>query len=247
MAGCAHPVQTAATLFAWCSYHGLDPRSGFLEAVKLLGGTLELDADRAAELEAEQQRRKDKRDHDANIFRERERRTAFDIWHAGEPFRGTPVEDYLRRCRGLEELPDGLVLRYAPQVAYFHGETTDETGRRSPRVIWRGPAMLAPIVDAGGTFRALHCTWLDLELDGGKAIIVDPDSGEKLPSKKVRGSKAGNVIRLVEPLRGNPAAAEASAGDPASLTFVVGEGIETVLSVWYALNCSGRDLSHFDF
>jgi putative DNA primase/helicase len=58
--------------------------------------------------------------------------------------------------------------------------------------------MLAPVVDAGGKFRAVHITWLDLELAGGKAIVVNPESGETLPSKKVCGSNAGNVIRLVE-------------------------------------------------
>ena len=103
-------------------------------------------------------------------------------------------------------------------------------------VIWRGPAMLAPIVDAGGTFRGLHCTWLDLEQPKGKAIVVDPDdSGETLPSKKVRGSKAGNVIRLVELDAASPA------------TLYMGEGIETVLSVWCALRLDGRDLCARDF
>ncbi len=206
----------------------------FLRAIELLGGITEPDAERAAELKREQQRRKNKREQEANAFRERERRAAFDIWHRGADWRGTPVEDYLRRCRGIEQLPERLALRYAPQVAYFHGEEGDELGRKSPRVIWRGPAMLAPIVDVGGLFRAVHITWLDLKRPKGKAVIVDPDSRETLPSKKVRGSKGGHVIRLVD-------------AGMAARRLVMGEGIETVLAAYAALALGGRDLSAISF
>jgi len=214
--------------------HGLDLRKEFLEAVNLLGGAIEPDAERAAELEREQKLRKEKREREADQYRERERRTAFDIWHAGERWLGTPVEDYLRRARGLDALPERLQLRYAPVVAYFHGEETNEFGRTAGRVIWRGPAMLAPIVDAGAKFRGVHITWLDPDLPNGKAIIVDPISGETLPSKKVRGSLSGNAIRLVDV--------------PASAQLFAGEGIETVLSVWRALCKAAADnFSHAAF
>jgi hypothetical protein len=165
-------------------------------------------------------------------YRERERKAAFEIWRAGTPIGGTPAQDYLR-LRGILELPEGLVLRYTPAAAYFHGEEENEIGRMVPRVIVRGPAMLAPIVDAGGTFRGVHITWLDLELPKGKAIIVDPDSGEVLASKKSRGTVGGNIIRLAWPEGAD--------------TFYAGEGIETTLSVWYALKCAGRDLSRAAF
>ena len=119
-------------------------------------------------------------------------------------------------------------------VAYFHGEQINAYGRKAPRHIYRGRAMLAAITDAGGVFRAVHCTWLDLDRPNEKAKILDPDTGEELPSKKVRGSKNGNAIRLVE------------AGAVAS-RLIIGEGIETVLSVWTALTQAGRDLSGTSF
>ena len=213
--------------------HGLDPRADFLEALKLLGGATEPSAERAAELERERELRKNERQVEANEFRERERRTAFDIWHSGERWHGTPVEDYLRRCRGIIELPERLQLRYAPIVAFFHGEETNEFGRKAPRVIWRGPAMLAPIISDTGTFRGVHITWIDLDLPNGKAIVVDPESGEVLPSKKVRGSQGGNAIRLVDA--------------PGATRHLVGEGIETVLSAWCALRQADRDLAGVAF
>jgi hypothetical protein len=173
----------------------------------------------------------------------------FNMWQAGDHWPGTPVEEYLRRCRELADLPDRLPLRFAPQVAYFHGEDVDKLGRKSPRVIWLGPAMLAPIVDAGGTFCAVHITWLNTELPSGKAIVVDPESGETLSSKKVRGSKAGNTIRLVEPYPHVPAFEKADQISQEQATFLlyIGEGIETVLSVWLALKRGGRDLSRSFF
>src|SRR6185312_2985899 len=95
-----HDGGDVIKLVAVC--HGLDPRADFLEAVRLLGGVAKLSPERAAELE-------------------RERRKAFDMWNAGERWSGTAVEQYLK-LRGLEQLPEGLPLRYAPMVAYFHGE-----------------------------------------------------------------------------------------------------------------------------
>ena len=50
----------------------------------------------------------------------------------------------------------------------------------------------------------------------GKAIIIDPDTGEQLPVRKVRGSKAGGWIELC--------------GSAAPLVVVAGEGIETALA-----------------
>lgn len=208
-------------------HHGLRPREDFLEVVKLLGGAAELSADRAAELQRERALRESKREREANAYRERERRTAFDMWLAADSLIGSPAETYLREKRAIAELPFRPHLRFAPIAAYFHGHADNEIGRKVPRVVHRGPAMLAPIVDAEGRFRGVHMTWLDLARPSGKAAIADPDhAGVELQAKKVRGSQGGNAIRLVPGVK------------PRRL--YLGEGIETVLSVWFALMRAGR-------
>lgn len=225
--------------------HGLDPRADFLAVVDLLGGVAEPSPERAAELEQERALRKAQRDKEANEYREKERRRAFEIWHAGAPWRGTAVEQYLREARGIAVLPERLLLRYAPVVAYFDGEETDETGRTRPRVVHRGPAQLAPIVDGGGKFRGVHVTWLDLAQPGGKAVITDPAGGEPLAAKKSYGSVGGYIIPLVDaPATYFGALPRANPTPTPALTGYVGEGIETVLSAWSALSRCGRDLSH---
>ena len=226
-----HDGGDVIKLVALC--HGLDPRADFLEAVRLLGGVSKLSLERSAELEHERLIRQNRHDQEASEFRARERRKAFDLWNAGELWPGTAVEQYLK-LRGLEQLPEQLPLRYAPMVAYFHGEQVNAYGRKAPRSIYRGRAMLAAITDTCGVFRAVHCTWLDLVRPSGKAQILDPDTGEELPSKKVRGSKNGNVIRLID------------VGVAVS-RLIIGEGVETVLSVWLALKQSGRDVSATSF
>ncbi len=199
----------------------------FRAAIEQLGGAAEPDAERAAELERERQAKRTKAAVANNAFRERERETVFEIWRRGTPFRGTPVQDYLE-LRGLHTLPADLRLRYLDDMPYYL------TGAKDATIVHRGPCMLAPIVDAGGTFRALHMTWLDLNRLKGKAGIREPETGAYLPSKKVRGSKAAHVIRLSQP-------------SDAPVSLCLGEGIETVLSVWLALQRSGRDLSGFAF
>jgi hypothetical protein len=206
---------------------GLDFRS----AIAWLGGPGEVDPAIAARRERERTAEKAKREADADAFRLRERGWLYDIWKAALPAPGTPVEDYLRLRR--LELPPGVRLRCAPDMPYFHGTESSEDGRQHQRVIHRGPAMVAPIVGPNGHFRGLHFTYLDLTRPKGKAVIVDPDTGEPLPAKKVRGTKAGGVIELTRPVT------------PRRL--IIGEGIETVLSVWLALHKLGRDLADVAF
>jgi hypothetical protein len=145
-------------------------------------------------------------------------------------------------------LPARLNVRYAPIVAFFHGSEVNEIGREVPRVIYRGPAMLAPIVDASGIFRGVHITWIDLAQPNGKAVILDPDDdGARLKPKKIRGSMGGYVIRLagpaaapISPSQGSPDEAQQKV---VGFTVHAGEGIETVLSVYAALSLAGRDVS----
>lgn len=209
----------------------------FLAACEIINGEPMPAADRrvspeeikaAAEArEAERAARDAERAREESAWREREREAAFEIWQSGAAFAGSPAEAYLRG-RGLDELPERAPLRFAPMVAYFHGDEVNELGRRAPRVVYRGPAMLAPIVDpADGRFRAVHITWIDPDRAGRKAAIRNPDDGALLLARKVRGSKAGNVIKL-QHMSASPS------------TLYIGEGIETVLSVWLALLREGR-------
>jgi hypothetical protein len=177
-------------------------------------------AKRDAEREAEQEK-----------YRETTRHSAFAIWQRGAPFEDSPAETYLRECRGIKDLPDRLKLRFAPDLPYFEGCTIDDRGFKVPRLVHRGPAMLAPIVEPlTGKFRAVHRTWIDLDQPNGKARVLDPQTGKLLDAKKGLGSKQTNVVRLVH-ISERPG------------RLYIGEGIETVLSVWYALHKrSGADL-----
>lgn len=184
----------------------------------------------AAHVKAEAE--KEKAQHD---FREAERRRLFGFWTRAQHVAGTLGEAYLA-ARGIPLPPARALakaLRFAPDMPYFEGEEVDARGKKRPRMIHRGPAQLAAITDAAGTFRGLHITWIDLDNPKNqfKAELFHPETGEALPAKKVRGSKQGNRIALL------PAAA------PDAPALIVGEGIETVLSVWAALARLGRDLS----
>lgn len=127
-----------------------------------------------------------------------------------------PRDRYLAG-RGLL-MPANARLRCHPSIAYRNG--------KGAPVLLTGPAMLAPILSAGGAFWGLHTTWIDPAGPKGKAMIVDPETGEIMPSKKVRGTKAGGYIDL--------------GGDIARVRMFAGEGIETVLAVYTALVRAAR-------
>ncbi|OAI22895.1 hypothetical protein A1351_20215 [Methylosinus sp. R-45379] len=154
----------------------------------------------------------------AEQFREDERRRAWKIWRRAVPPQGTLVEAYLAH-RGLS-LPIGARLKFAERLALW-----DKPGGA---IVHEGPAMVAAIIRPDGRFGGVHQTWIDLSTEKGKAAIVDA-KGKELPSKKVRGSKKGGSI-LLRP----------SAGAPRRL--MIGEGIETVISVLDALAERGSPL-----
>jgi CHC2 zinc finger len=210
----------------------LAERLDFRSAVAWLGGAGEVDPAIAAKRDGERASEKAKREAETNAYRQRERGTLYDIWRAALPAPGTPVQDYLHRRR--LDLPPGAKLRCVRNMPYFCGEETGEDGRKRQRVIHRGPAMVAPIVGPHGKFRGLHFTYIDLDQPKGKAVVTDPDTGEELSAKKIRGSKAAGYIELIR----SPTPAR---------RLIVGEGIETVLSVWLALHGLGRDLTDVAF
>ncbi len=168
-----------------------------------------------------------RKDGYANAARERERKRLYDaFWTRGVWFQSTPVERYLA-ARGLV-LPDNARIKYIADMPMF------ADGReRDPLLVHRGPAMLAALIDAAGTFRGLHITWLDPHGYKGKAAIINPGTGEVLPSKKMRGTKLGTYIDL------------GGVGNPERM--IAGEGIETVGAVYTALVRARRDVSRTAF
>lgn len=197
----------------------------FREAIERLGGVRVLsDAERDT-LEREVADKKRKRDEETARYREEEQQRLLTIWRTAALGDTADIARYFE-ARGLD-VPNPLFARAVQSMPYFHGEFVPEDdpyGRSYPRVIHNGPAMLAAMQDDAGAFVGLHITWLDRY--GAKARIFDPDSGEKLPSKKMRGSvKAAhiNLIRCAAPER-----------------LFLGEGNETVLSAWTALRRTRR-------
>jgi hypothetical protein len=173
---------------------------------------------------------KAKRTHDSdNAYRERERKRLFDWWEAAAPFPGTPVADYLGG-RGLL-VPANARLRFHPRIPLFADGREQE-----PRMLHQGPAMLAAILSpnfgsAGFHFSGLHMTWLDPSGPKGKLSTIDPETRETVPSKKIRGSKAGGYIDL-----GGDRYDEFDHDDrPVYARMFAGEGIETTLVPYTAL------------
>lgn len=148
------------------------------------------------------------------------------LWKRSErDLTGTPVEAYLAR-RGLTA-PAGAHLRYAADLPYFVMRKQPD-GRFAPEELMRGPAMVAGVIGPDGRFTAAHLTWIDLSAADGKARVVDPQTGELQPAKKVRGSVHGARIELVR------------VGRPTRM--LIGEGIETSLSPYRVLVERGSPL-----
>ncbi len=219
----------------------------FLSAIERLGGRATPDPEAAQRLFDERERKRLSREKTAAEYREAERKRLFKTWKtAVKDLAGTPVEGYLAG-RGLQLPQPCIGLRYLPSAPYFHGERIDDRGRKSPIKIHSGPAMLGAFIRPDGKFGGLHTTWLEdyrarLEFVEGeqqtmrlfrKIELADPDTGEVLNSKKMRGSKTGAYIAI------------AKIDDPRRL--VIGEGIETVLAVWTAHQAAGRDISDTAF
>ncbi|APH71433.1 primase-helicase zinc-binding domain-containing protein [Aquibium oceanicum] len=154
---------------------------------------------------------------------------------------------YLKnRCGGFPPVPpdERTWLRVAPEVTYWHGK--DERGdpvalhcgpamiaafiasRRAPAAdaacgsggaAWLADARsgLPPLAE-GYDVIGCHITWIDLDNPPKfRPLITDPETGEILPTKKMRGSKKGGLIPI--------------AGDPAARRWLGGEGIENVAAL----------------
>lgn len=176
-----------------------------------------------ARREAERRATAARREAEANLYRERERARMWDLWQGAIPARpATATHDYLAR-RGISDF-FGASIRHIERLGYFHGAEG-----KPKKAIHYGPAMIAAIVGPNGRFAGAHLTWLD-PATLTKMALIDLETGEALPAKKIRGSKRGGHIPL-------------SRGGCLPRRLVVGEGIETVLSVRQAELDTGRDLS----
>lgn len=190
----------------------------FRAAVERLGGARALSDDEARRVARQRAQREEKARQDQERYRARARRAAAEIWARARPA-GRIVRAYLAaRCC---DLPASAMLRESDDLAYVAGVTRDERGLETGRVVWRGPAMVAAILDNDGVFIGAHRTWVAPDLSG-KARIADPETGEVLAAKKSLGSSHGGHIILRD-------------GGPAPRRLFIGEGIETVLSVATAL------------
>ncbi|MBH5389333.1 DUF7146 domain-containing protein [Bradyrhizobium diversitatis] len=121
------------------------------------------------------------------------------------PIEGTVVETYLQR-RGIARIHHGGSLRFHPRCFYRPDE-------HSATETW--PAMIACVTDLQGRITGAHRTWLDPDgfdrIRLGKAPIDTP--------RRAMGDLLGNAVRF----------------GVVDDVLAAGEGIETMLSLRYAL------------
>lgn len=184
----------------------------FAEALAYLAG----DRDQAidpAELERRKKRNEEqqrRRDQEAAEFRARAIEDGRNIWKNAIGFDRAPLFDYFkRRGLNLNRLP--ACLRYNPRRPYYVAKPGGGF-----EAVHTGPCMIAAIQRPDAYVAAVHQTWIDLDQPDGKAVILDRD-GVRQQSKKMRGSKKGNAIRL-------------TSKTVHSDVLVMGEGIETTLT-----------------
>jgi len=124
------------------------------------------------------------------------------LFASGQPIRGTLAERYLG-ARGIDLTQvDVSALRFHPAAHYREAP-------EGPRQTW--PALLAAVTDPADTIMGVHRTYLDPSLDParlGKAPVAAP--------RRSLGQLAGNGARF---------------GPRDSQVLLVGEGLETVLSL----------------
>jgi hypothetical protein len=159
---------------------------------------------------------------------ERRRRDyAFRVWlSARESIEGTAAQTYLEG-RGIDfgylgRIPRGL--RFYGALPYH-----DRVDGREVTSHW--PAMVAAIQGPGGSFAAVHRTYLSPRTDGSVGKAPTPDA------KRTLGRFAGGAIHVWRPmLDGRPACPIGEAKHP---RVFITEGIENALSV--AMDDIGRE------
>lgn len=125
------------------------------------------------------------------------------LWAISRSIHGTLAETYLHN-RGITDLRDCGFLRFHP-TCWYRADRDDPPG--TPEAF---PALIASVRDNDGTLTGLHRTWLASGLDptgNGKAQVATP--------RRAMGDLLGHGVRL----------------GPPGATMIVGEGIETILSL----------------
>ena len=180
----------------------------FLGAVEVLGGVRPLTQADKDRIERERGAREKRDAEKDNRYREKARKDAWATWTMGLRVAGAALDYFV--ARGIDAR-GSAGLRMAENLAYYEGGA----------VVHRGPAILAAIQRRDGHFHGLHRTWIDPDHPGEKVKLFDA-GGEPLAAKKSLGSTKGGVIKLYQH------------GQTPRRLFI-GEGIETVLSVYTAL------------
>ncbi|MFT6659704.1 CHC2 zinc finger domain-containing protein [Maritalea sp.] len=180
-----------------------------------------VDPAHAAELQKQAEERRRTQVEFAERERQKQIRAAKSIIAMARPPKpGGPVEQYLRQ-RGLGKLADtiaaGKFKIHLGEVERFERRCQVKNGHKvSWEVIDTCPMMVGAIVQANGAPNAVHMTYIDVSQPKGKRQLDDPNTGQVLASKIMRGSKKGGAIWLYTPA--NPK------------RLVMGEGIETTLT-----------------
>jgi len=200
---------------------------GFVPALEMIAGRKADDlkrespavrANREKQLAGDREkaaREQEKRDREAAKYRQWARKEGFAIWKRAQAW-GRDASGMIPRyltLRGIEVRESFVRVRNLAGIAE-HPYVKKIRGKNV--TLHTGPCMVAAVQMPDGRFGAAHQTWLDLSQPCGKARITLPDGGA-VPSKIVRGTKKGGAIRLFTP--------------EGATRLVVGEGIETTLSV----------------
>jgi hypothetical protein len=146
------------------------------------------------------------------------------LFMASVPIHGTLAETYLHR-RGIIDLTGLDALRFHPACLYREDDNTDRHcahhDQHEKSLEFYGPALIAAVSDADGWITGVQRTWLDAE-----ALMSDAPLGLLLGKaaqsspRRALGALLGGGVRL----------GPSSIGAETDI-FLVGEGIETVLSL----------------
>ena len=192
---------------------------GFTEACEVITGRRAedpYDPEKAAEIRRRNEEAARRNREEAERYRQKARREGYEIWQARSRDPGRPlVAEYLM-IRGL--LTASLIELF-PQIRLGQHDALPYMDRTQsgPWVkLAEAPAMLAPIQMQDDRFGAVHRTWLDLAQPKGRLVLLHPDTGKVLETKKSWGTKQGGAIRLFTP--------------PRPRRIIMGEGIETTLT-----------------